>query len=316
MAELNQIVCASRVSNTGFGSCFLDMEQIVGAFIVPNGYKLTAVELQTLQATLVADTKVASKLARVYPLGGFVAVTSNTEDKTLQTFAYGGKKVVREGDYDWTFQYTEGGLCLHKALRSFNSNAGWSVLFYDSNFTLFGTTGADAGALYAIPAKVLWANPWTPNDGSNTAVYSIQFVFEPRYINEDLAYVAADSSISEISGLQDAQIQLVSWVEATGVAQVKIVSACGTNLYDVYATELAAAGVYTAANKATGGAIAISSVAGVSATKAFNVTVDTADSDFPSGTQGVLLNLAATSVLDAAGIVGYESAGAITLPTT
>lgn len=316
MSKLNQLICASQVANTGFGSCFLDMEQIIGAFIVPNGYSLTAAELLAIEASLTADKKVATKLARIYPVGGFVGVESGTEDKTVQTFAYGGKKVVREGDYDWTFQFTEGGLCLHKALRSFNSNGSWSVIFYDDKFRLFGTTGSVAGSMYGIPLKMLWANPWTPNDGSNTAMYKIQMVFEPRYINDALAYAEAGSYLTEIKGLQDAIITKNTWVEATGVANVSVQTQCGTDLSEVYPTELALTAVWKANNASTGAAITVSSVAYVSATDSFNVTVDTADSDFPAGTQGVLLDLQITATLATNGIVDFESAGAITLPTT
>ncbi len=316
MANLNQLVCANNVANTGFGNCFLDMKQIIGAFIVPNGFSLTAADLADIQIALTTDTKIAVKLNRLFPVGNFVSVNSGTEDKTTQTFSYGGKKVVKEGDYDWTFQFTEGGLCLHKALRSFNSNGSWSILFYDAEFRLFGTTGSVATSLYAIPTKVLWANPWTPNDGSNTAVYTLQTVFEPRFINEDLAYVAADSYLTDIVGLQDIILVKNSWVEATGVANVTATSRCGTNLYEVYPTEIADVLVWKASNAATGAVITVSSVAGVAATKTFNITVSTADPDFPAGTQGVYLDMETNAVLESKLIVGYESAGALTLPTT
>jgi len=113
-------------------------------------------------------------------------MSDNSEDNQLQTFGYGGKKVVREGDYDWTFEFTDGGLCLVQSLRSFNSNGRWRVVFYDANFILFGSTGTTSGSLYGIPLKTLWTKPWKANDGSKTAMYAIQFVFEPRFINDEL----------------------------------------------------------------------------------------------------------------------------------
>lgn len=316
MANLNQLVCANQVANTGFSSCFLDLSQIVGAFIVPNGYSLTAAKLLDIQASLALDAKAASKLNRVYPIGDFVSVNSATEAKTVQTFSYGGKKVVREGDYDWTFEFTEGGMCLHKALRAFNSNGGWSVIFFDSSFKLFGTTGVVEGSLYAIPTKVMWANPWTPNDGSKSTMYSFQVVFEPRFINQDLAYAVAGSYLTDINGLQDVKITKNTWVENTGVVNVSAVTACGTNLLDVYPTELAVIGAWKANNKVTGAVITIASVAAVPATKSFNVTLDTADPDFPAGVQGILFDLGSITALEAASVIGYESAGSITLPTT
>ena len=316
MANLNQLNCASDVANTGFGSCFLDMKQIVGAFIVPNGYALSAADLADIQAALIADTKAVVKLNRVFPVGNFVGVTSATEDKTVQTFPYGGKKVVREGFYDWSFQFTEGGLCLQQALRKFNSNAAWSILFYDSEFHLFGTKGLVAGSLYGIPLEILWANPWMPNDGSNSAVYHLQTVFKPRYINEELAFVPAGSYLQDIEGLQDVDIVVNTWNQTTGVVNAAISSKCGTNLGEIYSTELPVVGNFKASNKVTGAAITITSVAYVSTTKTFNITIDTADADFPATTEGVLLDLAANTVLEAAGVVGYESAGPVNLATT
>lgn len=316
MADLNQLICANNVANTGFGSCYLDMDQIIGGFIVPNGYSLTAAELDDLITTLTADAKVATKLNRIYPAGNFVAITDNSEDLTIQTFGYGSKSVVKEGDYDWQFQFVKGGLCLHQALRSFNGNGNWSIIFYDAKFRLFGTTGAVSGSLYGIPTKMLWAMPWKPTDGSNVTSYMLRVVFEPSYINEDLAYFQAESTVADVAGLQDILLTLNSWTEATGVANVSVYSRCGTNLYEVYPTELALTAVWTAANASTGGAITVSSVTGVAATKTFSVTLLTTDPDFPAGTQGILLNLAAIATLEANGINGFESAGALTLPTT
>lgn len=316
MSKLNQLVCANNVANLGFGSCFLDLEQIIGAFIVPNGFSLDSADLADIQTALAAATKVSVKLNRAYPVHNFLQVNSNTEDKTVQNFNYGGKKVVKEGDYDWTFEFTEGGLCLLKSLRSFNGTGKWSVIFYDSKFRLFGTTGSEEGSLYAIPLKVLWANPWTPNDGTKTAMYAVQMVFEPRFINEDLAYAEADSYLTDILGLQDIIIVKNSWNQGTGVVNVSLFSRCGTNMYEVFPTELAATAVYSAANASTGGAITVSSAAGVAATKSFNVTLSIADPDFPAGTEGILFDLAAIATLESNGITGYESAGVITLPTT
>jgi hypothetical protein len=316
MAELNNLACASNVANVGFGTCYLDLKQIVGAIIVPNGYELTSIELASLQASLVADSKAANKLSRIYPIHKIVGVTANTEEKTVQTFSTGAKAVVREGKYDWTFQFVEGGLCLSNALRSFNSNGAWSILFYDEKYVLFGRKGSTAGSLYGIPTNYLWAQPFTPNDGSNTAIYAVNVVFNPEYINEQLGYVQATSTIEDVKGLQDVNITVNSWVEATGVGNVTVMTDCGTNLGEVYPTELVDADVWIANNASTGAAITVSTRAYVSSTKTFNITVDTADSDFPTGTQGVLLNVAANSVLEANGIVGFESSGAVTLPTT
>lgn len=205
---------------------------------------------------------------------------------------------------------------MHSSLRSFNSNGKWSALFYDANFNLFGTTGVVAESLYAIPTEMVWAAPWKPNDGSKSAMYTMQFVFQPRFINEMLGVVVATSAITDVVGLQDVVLARNTWVEATGVVNVNAISKCGTNLGEVYSTELALTAVWKATNAATGAVITVSAAAYVASTKTFNVTLDTADTDFPAGTQGILFDLAANSVLESNSIIGYESAGALTLPTT
>lgn len=316
MANLNQIVCTNKVANTGFGNCFLDPANIIGGFIVPNGFLLDAASLADLQVSIELATKEAIKLNRAFPIGNFVAMTDNSEDKTVQTFAYGGKKVVKEGDYDWSFQFTEGGVCLQKALRSFNSNGSWSVIFYDANFVLYGTTGPDANALYGIPLKVLWTSPWKPNDGSNSTVYTIQTVFEPRFINEELAYVQAGSYLDDLKGYQDIILKARTWVEATGALNITAYSRCGTNLYDLYPTELGAVAAFKANNAFTGNAITITSVTANPATKSFDVVIATGDSDFPAAAQGILFDTVDAAALDIINVVGYESAGPITLATT
>ena len=315
MATLNEIVCASADSrNVGFSSCFLDMRTITGAFLVPNGYKVTAVELQDLQAKLIGDAKAVPRSGRIYPIHGFQSITDSTEAKTLQTFAYGAKIVAKEADSDWSFQFTNGGLVLHSALRGFNSNNGWSVLFYDSKFTLLGTDKGDGG-LYGIPTKINWADQWKPNTGSDVTVYMVQFVFESRYINENIGTVAAGSYLADILGLQDLAVSLDNFNEATGVAKVFVKTKWGTNLFGTYETEIADVTVWEAFNKATGGAITVTSVTSSTFDKSFIVTLDIADLDYPALAQGISLNLVNASLLDAAGVIGYESMNPLSLVT-
>ncbi len=316
---LNQLQCATALKNTGFGTCVLQPGMIVGAFIVPNGYTLSEANLAdiaTAVAKLTSDAKLDSKLSRIYPIGNFEEPTPATEKKIMQTFKYGGKAVVREGDIDWSFQFVQGGLCLHSALRSFNSNGGFSVLFYDSNNVLYGVR-TSANGLMGIPTKVMWTEPWDPNDGSAFAKYMIQFVFLPTYINDQLGYVQLDSTLPSVAGLQDVKLINTSWTESTGVAIMRAVTACGSvNMGAIYGTSLAVVGAWIARNAATGAVITTSTVTYSAVTGLFTVTIDTTDGDFPAGTQGILLDFPAVSALVGLSVSGFESTGPVTLATT
>lgn len=316
---LNQLQCSTALKNTGFGTCVLQPGMIIGAFIVPNGYTLAAADLANVTTTvakLTADAKLDSKLSRIYPAGNFEEPSPATEKKTMQTFKYGGKAVVREGDIDWSFQFVQGGLCLHSALRSFNSNGGFSVLFYDANFVLYGVKTA-AGGLMGIPTKVLWTEPWDPNDGSAFAKYMIQFVFLPTYINDQLGYVQLDATLPNVVGLQDVRLTTISWNESTGVAIMTAYTACGSvNMGAIYGTALAVVGGWIFKNASTGAVITTSTVTYSAVTGRFTATADTTDPDFPAGTEGVLLDFPAVSGLVAISVSGFESLGPVTLPTT
>ena len=302
MANINQIACVQGGANTGYGDCFLNFGTIAGAFLVPKGFQITPAQAADLQQTLQDAAFAATASERIYPIHNLEQITSNSEDKTVQTLGYGGKAVVREGDYDWTFQFIQGGFCLLKALRKFNG-AGKYVLFYDSNGVLFGQKIGDNIA--GIPLQFFWANPWAPNDGSNATIYAVQFVFKPKYANDELGSLKADFDLAQIQGLQNVVLKVLS-----GAAPAPVVGATtgcdGTNLYDMFASELAVVGNWKATNGATGADLTITSVAEDANASGWTVTVDAADPDYPVD-GSIILQLADPQTLAAAGVTGFES---------
>src|SRR5579859_3772271 len=121
MANLHQLNCAIGRKNTGYGGCPVDIKLIAGAFIFDNPKVFSAAELANLQLTLQNLAWSDTKANRAYPIAQFVNPTDNTEAPVVQTFADGSKAVVRDGVFDWTFQFTAGGFCLLQALRTHNS---------------------------------------------------------------------------------------------------------------------------------------------------------------------------------------------------
>jgi hypothetical protein len=305
MSILNNKNCGADGGNTGFGDCFIDLKNIVGGILVPSSRAYSASETETaatLLAAIQADILAAASADRVYPLASFEGLTDNTEDPTIQTLGYGGLAVTREGLYNLTFQFVQGGLCLSKSLRKFNSSTR-SVLLFDSTGLLIGwKSGTD---LKGIPLDMFYQRPFRLNDGTNVTNYATQLVFKPQYLNDLIGFV--EMSIGDLSALKGLQDIVLS--EAAGsnlpVLKIKAKTGCaGTDLYDLFSTELASSSLWTAKNE-DGETIAITSVAVDAGLKAWTVTVDSGDPNYPvSGP--VIISLAAPAVLAAAGIEGYE----------
>lgn len=311
MAELNKINCLTDLGNTGFGSCVLDFKNIVGAIRLP---KRAEIDITALSTNLLAAVRNSNKALRAFPFWNFLATQDGTEDIVVQTFPTGAKKVVREGFNDWKYQYVDGGLTLHKQLRTFN-HVDADFLFIDADNKIMCLPGSTATKIMGIPVTggFFHALPWKINDGSKLAEYMVQFTMPVKYTNDLVAVVEADFDLpSTILGLQDVTLTGVGAVTSGVYNMTAVTSSVKTNLGDLYPAELAAAGLWTAKNTATGVAIPISGVSYYSDTKTFVVTLATTAPPYPaSGT--VTINLAAPSVLAAAGVDGFESTKAVAI---
>lgn len=313
MSTINALSCITDAGNTGVGACFFDPKNIIGAILAPKGYEF---DVTTPQATLIAATHNAAKGSRLYPVYDLEAVTDGSEDKTVQTMPTGQKHVVREGFNDWKFQFVSGGLSLLKNLRKFNGSA-WDFYFLDANGNLLGIAGSTSTKLKAIPSTggFFWGGPFKLNDGSKITEYMAQFVFNVKYLNDLFKFVALGfDAPSLVYGLQD--LNLTSTVNATsGSYNVTVVTdATQTNMGDVAPTTLAAGGAWVASDPVTGNAITILTVTYNATSKLFVVALDKTDPDYPTPGSGVKvsIDLAAPAALQALGVDGYESTGAVT----
>lgn len=311
MSLLNQLNCISDIGNTGVGACSLDFKKIVGAILTPKGYTIEAADLvdsASLLAKLQADTQAANKAARIYPVMGFVNAEDNSSGLQKQTFSYGVEAPVRDGINNWAFQFVKGGLSLLQKLRLFNKSTAFDFLFVDDENKILGTASADGTGLQAIPSMYFWARQWKANTGQAIAEYTCEFAFLPQYINEYVASVSAGFDITtNVIGLQDVKVSGVA-DSVSGSYDLTAVAG-GTNLGDLYETELASASVWEAKNFATGAAIDITGVTYDATAKAFVVALDKTAPAYPA-TGFVTINLVAPAALAAAGVVGFESLGA------
>lgn len=312
MEGLNKIFCGSDVKNTGICECFFDPALITGAIFVPLKKVFTEAELADLLIQTTLETAgMAVKTDRIFPFGPFEAITDNTEDPTRQTFGYGTVKTVREGKYNWQFQYINGGLNLSNALRTYNGLTGkYGVIWIESKNTLIGTSKKDVNGnwgLAPIPMADIYARPWRPSDGTNVTNYTIEFSFDPVYINEKIAFkkVSIDSYLlSEFKGLEDIVLTLVEAVEGGTTIEVSAATDCGsTDVFDLYSAELAQAVAWSLKDSA-GAEQTISGVVANADTKTWTITRSEG-----TNADGDTLELAAPSVLSAApiNVVGYES---------
>lgn len=304
MAILNTRVCTAAGGNTGIADCSLTLQNILAGFLVPSSFELTNANLASASTALAALQAAASNdnpLLRIYPLPEVVGMTDNTEDVVLQTLGYGAPVPVRDGKYNLQFQYTRGGNCVSNQLRKFNG-LNYKVIFIDAAGVLFGTKVGTS--LKGIPLDYFYASPFRFNDGSNITNLGYRMTFNPTYINENLGFISLNlADVLAINGLQNAVVTLGA-ARATNVIKVKVLTGCsGTDLYDTYSAELANVARWVVTYNGLN--ITITSVAVDANIKGWTITLDAADPDY-NAAGPFAVNLAAPSVLAAAGVTGYE----------
>lgn len=313
MATINAIQCGESIKNTGTCGCFFDPKNAVGFILIPRSKVLTQAEIDVIQTTLEAGV-LASKANRFFPVQNLVALTDNSEDPTFQTFGYGSTAPVREGNYNWVFQFLQGGVQLSNSLRTFNGTSKYVPLFIfrdAGKHFLVGTKKLDVNGntgLAGVPQEggYPYTYPWKANDGTNVAQYRVQFMFQPDYINNNIAFVEVSNStymLTELTGLED--VTLTQLEVAGDTVTVSAATTCGSDLYsdEGFADELAQAAAWTLYD-ADGNEVDIESVVKNESEGGWTITAaEEILNDFK-------LSLAAPAVLAASpiNVNGYESA--------
>lgn len=303
MASIHQLNCATSRKNVGFGAgCPMDWKLIAGAFIWDQPKTFSAAELANLQAVLQNLAWSDTAAIRAYPISGFLNPADNTEKPVIQTFSDGSKAKVRDGTYDWTFQFTQGGFPLLQALQTHNGNSSVYAIFYDKNNNILAYN--NGGNAAAIPLQIFDAEPWIMNTGQATAAYTVHFVFAKQYANENAEYFNAGFDLTQIVGLQDIKPIVNGFNQVTGMANITFLTENGgSNLYDTYSTDFVVA-IFAATNAETGGDITVTSITPIVGNKSFNVQLNHADPDWPAD-GNVTFSFKAPSVLAANGLVGF-----------
>lgn len=303
--------CNTPGGNTGYGACFNNITFIKGALFVPAGKDYDATSVAALQALIEADILNDDPLQRIYPVGGFKNVTDNTSKAAEQTFADGSISIVRPPFYDWSFQFTQGGLCLSIALQKANGLNRW-VMFYDDQGRLYSRTGVAAGSIRGVDPNLGYTPPFTLNTGSAVTVYETRINFSSDQLNLSAAVIdfANDGGLAYLtglSGLQDVTLFQAA-ARSSGVVKIGAKTSCGTvDLHNQFASELAVVGGWKARNKASKKPIVISAVADDPTDDGWTITLTTGDANYSAGAGTVEISLAGPTELDGIDVTAYES---------
>lgn len=252
---LNYFPCALLGANTGVGSCYLDIKNVVGAIVVPSGTQFTAANTLTPAAfiTALAAATVAVKASRAYPIHAFGEIKDGSEAAVSEKLGYGVELIVRDGTYKWAFRILKGGFCLSKALRQFNS-MNVDVFFVDATGLIFGqrvVSSTGTVSFGGVPQYQIYQEPFKLNDGSKNTIYMQNFSFPGNSFDNLGAVQLQESDFENVLGLQN--ITFTSATRSTNVSTVKGVAGCiGADLGATFGSGLAVAALWTYQDAVTG----------------------------------------------------------------
>jgi len=247
---LNTLTIENAYGKTGVQSVFLNPKEIVGAIIVPKGWKADATYMgvngASFLTSLQADTLKAIG-SRIFPVFAFGGIEDKSEAPKYQTFGYGSKRKSSDGIYTWSFPLMSGGVNLISELRKF-SNTDYDVLFVDRENVILGTSTGVAGEMTGISTDYIEAMPWKAADGSNAVGCSIEFgmsLAATKQMNEDLMYVKCDFDVEKsVLGIIGVELAQAKAAIATACYISAKTNENSIDLYDLFATELTAAGAW------------------------------------------------------------------------
>lgn len=316
MTGLINLSCFGGGGNTGNPTCDILPELIKMGILIPKGMSWTEAQIYAaggILPLLVTAATATNAAARIYPILEFQGMEPTSEERTQQTGGYGARRTVRRGKISWSFQMW-GGKCLHTALMGFDDRAAsFDLLLVDENGIILGRE-TSTGGFGGFSLSDLYVGDYMLADGTNGAMWEIAFELSSSVEwNTDSRYIGTNNAFRDLRGLRNITLRNatpgITPTPAVGTYWLDITTDCGTtNLMDIYATELAIAGNWSATNATDGGVISITSrTATVFQGRTYLVFVfDTADADWTLG-EDVRLQAANTSVLAANGIIGYEA---------
>lgn len=270
-------------------SCTHNPDLIIGLLAVPYGTVWDATALANIQETI-QDGLINNTYAEAYHyFGDFEGIDDQSEERQQETFGYGNKVTTRDERYYWTFRYTDGHMCKHKAYLAFKGRENeFQYFIVDKSRNIIGTEAYDADGfvtgMRGLTVYELYENNWKPKDGTNDTMFNLSIGFsDSKELNEFYAFVTVGFDISSLLMVKDAVLSPLTTLNG-GAVTVAILAGCGgQNLVQNYPA-LATAGLYTANNKLTGAAVTITgvSITGLGASQAILFDIDDTDPDYPT----------------------------------
>lgn len=311
--NVNVKKCSTSYGNTAVGDCWNDVGIVRGFIKVPLNKVYDAGDIAELKTQLASDILADNPQLRIYPLQNIEVVTSATGTPPEQTFASTGRKIISsDAPYDFTYQWFDGGFCLHYAMRKSKGTTG-AYIFIDSKGQLIAQS-AEAGT---DKIKGIVAYNWTNQFGWQIApdavsVYSTRLIFDAEQVNENIAILdfsdyGGISYLQSLNGLFNVKLsQVVD--RAAAVIKVRANVGCSdTDMFDSYSDALSVATAWNAVKIANGAQVNIKSVAPDPTTKSWIVTLDDADPDYVATKGAILFSMAGPTELASLEVVGFES---------
>jgi hypothetical protein len=309
-------LCGSVGANTGAIKC--DRRRGIPKKIIIGSAEFDSddyASASTFDAAFLASFELATgDASKLYPFPEITGVADKADANKESTLgAFGPKVVLIEGKPAYEFDVIAG-TTLEKFLRRFNGQQVPVFIVDDAN-AIWGKL--DSNDVFVGCDALIFTAPHKYGDGSNgqTTKVSISFV-SAGDVYDSAAFIETGLSISDMVGLLDVTLYEYT-AHASNVHKMKgkiETSSPGTvlDLYDSFADELAAAGVWVAHTGATyGTALAITSVAKNTSNKGWDITFDSTAYTALATSTKIKIDLADPATLSAADVTGIEGVAVI-----
>lgn len=312
MARLEQIQCASKSYNQGYGRCITDFGQLLYTIAIPKGRVLSEAELDDLENTLETLATADNPLQRAYLIGKFRNYENTNTEASQETLSDNKPIYTDTGTFAWNVRVLNGGTCAWKNLLKFHqAQDSFDFLHIHDGGILAGVKAKDGTGAWGMKG-VAYDQVFVPNfvgaTATTTNVYQMNVIVgDSAQMRELYTFVSLKDEGIDIETVMKPlrDIELTAVEVAQDTYDVTAVAGCaGGSLTDEYAVEMAAPGMWVATNSDTGGEITISSVSATGGK--FRIVFDDADPDFPVNGGKIVLNTASVSTLDNGGVIGFE----------
>jgi len=291
---LNNPGCATNVGNTGVASCDNQMGVVKSVILTDTSYRITTADLAALETALTADIY-ATGTSRIFPIKTFVGVEDTTEAAVIATTQYGVKVKQKDEVPSYNFDLLSG-VGLAKNLKKFDNRVMRAIMI-DEAGNIWGTNVGSDFAGFTVRVAVSLPKP---SNGADANVLKLGLSSEDSGEYADIAFIAPDFDASDLSGLLDLELYVVSQSGATVNIRVRE-NISKTSIGAAYESILETAANWAVTKVTDGTSVTVTSSTYNAASDMFAVLLSLVDDT------SVNIALDSAADLKTAGLVGYES---------